>query len=136
MMKPANVKKITPVLCVQELEPCIEFWTERLGFQKTVEVPEGDKIGFAILQKGGVELMYQSYSSVEKDNSAMAAVVRMGPTFLYVEVEDLDAVLSAAQGTQIVMPVRDTFYGAREFGTKDPAGHYIIFAQQGAAPQQ
>lgn len=134
-MKPANIKKITPVLCVPELEPCIEFWTGRLGFQKTTEVPEGDKIGFVILEKNGVELMYQSYSSVEKDNSAMAAVVRMGPTFLYVEVDDLDAVLTATQGAQIVMAVRDTFYGAREFGTKDPAGHYIIFAQLGVAQQ-
>jgi uncharacterized glyoxalase superfamily protein PhnB len=34
------------------------------------------------------------------------------------------------------MPVRSTFYGAREFGIKDPAGHYVIFAQQGAAEQQ
>jgi hypothetical protein len=33
------------------------------------------------------------------------------------------------------MPVRTTFYHAREFGVKDPAGHYVIFAQQGAAAQ-
>jgi hypothetical protein len=31
-----------------------------------------------------------------------------------------------------VMPERTTFYNAKEFGVKDPAGHYFIFAQQGA----
>jgi len=44
--------------------------------------------------------------------------------------------LVAAKGAEIVMPMRSTFYGAREFGIKDPVGHYIIFAQQGVAQQQ
>jgi uncharacterized glyoxalase superfamily protein PhnB len=131
-MKPAQVKKVTAILFAQELEPSIMFWTEQLDFQKTIEVPDGDKIGFALLEKNGVELMYQSFSSVEKDNAATAAVARKGPTFLYVEVEDLDATLAATRGAEVVMPVRSTFYHAKEFGIKDPAGHYIIFAQQGA----
>ena len=135
-MKPAEVKKITPILFAQELEPCIKFWTERMGFQKTVEVPEGNKIGFVMLEKNGMELMYQSFASVEKENPATAAAARKGPTFLYVDVEDLDAALAATKGAEMVMPVRTTFYHAKEFGVQDPAGHYIIFAQQGAAPEK
>jgi hypothetical protein len=61
-----SVKKITPVLLVDEVEPCVRFWKERLGFEVAIEVPEGNKIGFVSLQKGRVELMYQSYASVEK----------------------------------------------------------------------
>jgi uncharacterized glyoxalase superfamily protein PhnB len=135
-MKPATVKKITPILFAREIEPCIEFWTERMGFQKTAEVPEDGRIGFVILEKDGLELMYQSFASVEKDNAATAEAVRKGPTFLYVDVDDLDAALAATQGVEMVMPVRSTFYGAKEFGIQDPVGHYIIFAQQGAAVRQ
>ncbi|MGZ4898851.1 MAG: VOC family protein [Candidatus Angelobacter sp.] len=135
-MKPTEVKKITPILFAAELEPCIKYWTDRLGFQKTIEVPEGDKIGFAILEKNGLELMYQSFASAEKDNAATGAAVRKGPSFLYVEVADLDAALEATKGAEVVMPVRTTFYHSREFGIKDPAGHYLIFAQQGAAPEK
>jgi len=139
-MKPAEVKaevkKVTPILFAQELEPCIQFWTGRLGFQKTVEVPEGNKIGFVMLEKNGLELMYQSFASAEKDNPATGAAARKGPTFLYVEVADLDAALAATKGAEITMPVRTTFYHAKEFGIKDPAGHYIIFAQQGAATEK
>jgi uncharacterized glyoxalase superfamily protein PhnB len=135
-MKSAEVKKITPILFAQELEPCIQFWTERLGFQKTVEVPEGEKIAFAILERNGLELMYQSFASVEKENAATGATARMGPSFLYIEVEDLNAALEAVKGAEIVMPVRTTFYGAKEFGVKDPAGHYFIFAQQSAAAEK
>ena len=129
------VRKITPVLFVPDIEPCVKFWTQQLGFQKTVEVPEGGKLGFVILVKAGVELMYQSYASVEKDVPAMAALARKGPTFLYIEVENLDALKSATRGSEVVIPERTTFYGAREIGIRDPAGHILTFAQFAAQPQ-
>ena len=134
-MKFAAIKKVTPIMFAREIEPCIQFWTERMGFQKTVEVPDGDKLGFAIVEKDGLELMYQSYASVEKDNPATAEAVKKGPTFLYVDVDDLGQALAAAGDAEVVMPVRSTFYGAKEFGIKEPVGHYVIFAQQGAAVQ-
>lgn len=134
-MKAITIKRITPILFAQEIEPCIQFWTERLGFKKTAEVPEGDKTGFAILEKDGLELMYQSYASVEKDNATTAELARKGPTFLYIDVDDLSRALAATKGAEIAMPERSTFYGSREFGIKDPVGHWIIFAQQGATQQ-
>jgi uncharacterized glyoxalase superfamily protein PhnB len=134
-MKP-EVKKITPILFAAKLEPCIQFWTEQIGFQKTVEVPEGNKIGFVLLEKNGLELMYQSFASVDKDNAATGVAVRKGSSFLYIEVADLDAALEATKGAEMVMQVRTTFYQSKEFGIKDPVGHYLIFAQQGAAPEK
>jgi uncharacterized glyoxalase superfamily protein PhnB len=131
----ASVKKITPVLFADEIEPCVTFWVERMGFMKTVEVPEGDKLAFAILNHGSVELMYQSYASAVKDVPALAAFTRQGPTFLYVEVENLDEIIAALAGVEIVLPMRTTFYGAKEIGVRDPAGHFVTFAQMGVAPQ-
>lgn len=106
-----TVKKMTPVLFAEEIEPCVQFWVERLAFVKTVEVPEGDKLGFAILQKGNLELMYQSYASARKD-------------------------VPALEGAEVVIPVRTTFYGAKEIGVKDPAGHIVTFAQFGTSAQK
>jgi uncharacterized glyoxalase superfamily protein PhnB len=130
-MKSPMVKKITPVLFVEEVEPCVKFWVERLGFTKTIEVPEGNKLGFVMMQKGNVELMYQSYLSADKDVPAISPIVRKGPTFLYVEVENLDEIFDAVKGSEVVMPERTTFYGSKEIGIKDPAGHFVTFAQMG-----
>ncbi|HTS49555.1 MAG TPA: VOC family protein [Bryobacteraceae bacterium] len=129
-----TVKKLTPVLFAKEIEPCVAFWVDRLGFEKTAEVPEGDKLAFAMLQKGGVELMYQSYASAEKDvrDARIAELVRKGPTFLFVEVDDLDATIAATKGTPVIVPKRTTFYGSIEIGVQDPAGHVVTFAQFGA----
>ena len=130
-----TVNKLTPVLFASEIEPCLRFWVERLGFEKTVEVPEGDRLGFAILQKGSVELMYQSYASAGKDVPAVAEACRKGPSFLYLEVEHLEPVIAALEGVDVIVPLRTTFYGSKEIGVKDPAGHIVVFAQPGAAPQ-
>ncbi len=125
-----NVKKITPVLLVNEIEPILPFWIDRLGFTKTIEVPDGNKLAFVAFQKGSVEVMYQTYTSVEKDAPpAMAAAARKGPTYLYLEVDNLDATLVAMKDVQKVMPERTAFYGMREFAVQDPAGHFITFAQ-------
>jgi uncharacterized glyoxalase superfamily protein PhnB len=129
-----TIRKITAVLFAEEIEPCLKFWVEQLGFEKTIEVPDGNKLAFAIVQKGGVELMYQTYASAEKDVSAVSPLLRKGPTFLYVEVDNLDQIISATKGAEVVIPVRTTFYGAKEIGIKDPAGHIITFAQLAVAP--
>jgi uncharacterized glyoxalase superfamily protein PhnB len=128
-----SVNKITAVLLVEEVEPCISFWVDRLGFQKTMEVPEGSKIAFVILQKGNIELMYQTFDSVKKDDPNFADIMRKGPTFLYVEVSNIDETIAALKGVPVVMPLRTTFYGAKEIGVKDPGNHIITFAQVAAA---
>jgi uncharacterized glyoxalase superfamily protein PhnB len=135
-IKSMNVKRITPVLLVKEIEPVIPFWVGRLGFTKTIEVPEGNKLGFVAFQKGAAEVMYQTYSSVEKDAPpSMSAEARKGPTYLYIEVDNFDAVLAAMKDVKVVMPVRTAFYGMKEFAVQDPAGHFITFAHPVAAPQ-
>lgn len=121
------MKKLTPVLVVDQVEPCAAFWTERLGFARTAEVPHEGETGFVILQKGGVELMYQSRASVAADLPALAE----GPyrTVLFLEVDDLDEVERAIDGVEIVQPRRTTFYGMAEIGVREPGGNVIVFAQ-------
>lgn len=65
----------------------------------------------------------------------MSAAARKGPTYLYIEVDNLDSVLSAMKDARNVMPERTTFYGMREFAVQDPGGHFITFAQPAAAAQ-
>ncbi|MGH9741788.1 MAG: VOC family protein [Candidatus Acidiferrum sp.] len=131
-----NVKRISPVLLVNEIESQLPFWIDRLGFAKTIEVPGGDKLAFVAFQKGSAEVMYQTYASVEADAPpVMAAAARKGPTYLYIEVDDLNAILVAMHDIPNVMPERTAFYGMREFTVQDPAGHFVTFAQPVAPPK-
>ena len=127
MPNPFQAKRITAVLLVQAIEPCLDFW-QRLGFEKTVEVPEGDKIGFAILVKDGTEIMYQTVASVTADLPALAKSP-LGGTYLFIEVSDLDAVIKSLGKAPVVFPRRKTFYGMDEIGVREPGGNAITFAQ-------
>ena len=110
-------------------------WVGRLGFTKAIEVPHGDKIGFVSLQKGHTEVMYQTYASVGEDMPLIAEAAGKGPTFLYIEVDNLDTLRAALKDLKIVQPERTAFYGMREVGFQDPGGHFITFAQPVAAAQ-
>ncbi|HEY0673706.1 MAG TPA: hypothetical protein VGD27_15615 [Longimicrobiales bacterium] len=123
----ATIKKLTPLLYVEEIEPVLPFW-EKVGFQKTVEVPHGEKLGFVILQNGAIEIMYQTRASVSEDIPPLGNSPMKG-SFLFIEVDDLDAIERALAGMTPVVPRRKTFYGADELIMREPAGNVVTFAQ-------
>jgi catechol 2,3-dioxygenase-like lactoylglutathione lyase family enzyme len=126
-----TIKKLTPILYVERIEPAIAFWTDRLGFERTAEVPHGEHLGFLILQKDGVEVMYQTRDSVLADAPAVAEGLSMKGSMLFFEVDDLDAVERALEGVEQVVPRRKTSYGADELFVREPAGNLVGFAQFG-----
>jgi hypothetical protein len=95
------LRKSTPVLIVERIEPVLEFW-QRVGVMKVMDVPEGEggaaRLGFAILAGAGIRELEQ----------------RM-------------------QGERLLMPYRETFYGAKELAYDDRAGNVVIFAEMPAA---
>ncbi len=122
------INKSTPILHVRAVEPGLRFWTERFGFKTTIQVPEGDHIGFAAIDNGTVELMYQTYEGMKGDGP-LAQAVEQGPSFIFMEVSDIYAINDALQQTEIVQDIHETFYGAKEIVAKEPGGHYVIFSQ-------
>jgi hypothetical protein len=123
------MKKLTPVILVEAIEPYLPFWTDRLGFQVSMTVPEGDKLGFAILVNGPVELMYQSRASVASDVPALAVEPFGSRTHLFIEVESLEDLLPRVEGAPQVFPPRKTFYGSNEIGIRAPCGTTVVLAE-------
>ena len=123
-------KRLTPVLVVDAIEPVLPFWSA-LGFTRVTEVPEGDRLGFVILQRDDVEVMYQTFKSVEKDEPRSLKGKRaIGAAALFIAVDRLDDVAKLVpQGTDIIEHRRETFYGSTEMIVRDAAGNVITFAE-------
>ena len=119
--------KLTPILLVDAIEPCLPFWVDRLGFRKTVEVPDGDRLAFVILQNAGVEIMYHTRAAVSKDIPALADGEIPSSTILYIEVPNMAEILKCLEGIQPLVPLRETWYGAAEIFVREPAGNVIAF---------
>ena len=129
-----SVRKMTPVLIVDRIEPSIALWVDRLGFEKTIEVPEGDHLGFAAFASEGIEVMYQTRESVETEVRTAGLPRELLPAAgsratLFCEVADLKAIREKLRGFEVLLSYRKTAYGAEELWMREPGGHIVGFAE-------
>lgn len=120
------MQSLTPILIVDAIEPCLDFWM-RLGFQVTIQVPDGNVLGFVILNNGPVEVMYQTRASVAKDVPSMAGFA--SSSILYIHVTNIDEIIAAVAGAPVLVPKRTTFYGATEYSVREPGGSAVSFSE-------
>lgn len=107
-MKP---QKITTLLVVEAIEPCLPTW-EALGYTIAVRVPETGPLGFVILKSKLGELMLQTKRSLAED---LPDVATRRPTYLlYADVASLTEAKKALRSATVLVPRRKTFYGATE----------------------
>jgi len=129
----ATMKSLAPVLIVESVQPCLDFWT-RLGFATENEVPGEDGLVFASVRKDGVEIMYQSRASVLAADPSQAGDVEGHGIALFITlgaVAELDAVEAAVRGAPVVKPRHETFYGTTEVYVREPGGNVVGFAAHG-----
>ena len=134
-MPPARTPRLTqltPVLVVDAVEPCAAFWVERFGFALENQVPGPDgKLIFASVKRDGVEVMYQTKTSVLADDPKAAKDLEGHSVALFIQVESLDAVEAAVRGAPLVKARHKTFYGSEEIYVREPGGNTVGFAQFG-----
>lgn len=132
--------KLSPVLIVDAVEPCLAFWTERLGFRQANAVPGADgRLVFASAECDAVEVMYQTRASVldaepETTRAARARDLAGHAAALFLEVDDLDAVERALAGAPVVKARHETFYGTAELYVREPGGTTVGFSMRLPGP--
>ena len=127
---PPKLNHLTPVLVVDEVEPCVDFWVNRFGFIAENKVPGPDgKLIFASIKIDNIEIMYQTRASVIAETPAAAAELSGHSVTLFIAVDDLDAVEQAVAGAPVVKPRHKTFYGSTELYVREPGGNAVGFAQ-------
>jgi hypothetical protein len=106
-----NLKKLTTLLVVDAIEPCLAPW-QALGYRVVTRVPETGTADFAILASAAGELMLQTRASLQDD---LPAVATSRPSFLlYADVASLTEAKAALEGARVLVSQRQTFYGATE----------------------
>jgi hypothetical protein len=106
-----KISKLTTLLVVDAIEPCLAAW-QALGYAVVMRVPDSGTLGFAILASAAGELMLQTRASLEED---LPAVATRRPSFLlYADVPSLDEAKAALGDATVLVPHRETFYGATE----------------------
>jgi lactoylglutathione lyase len=124
------LKKLTPNFMVEDVRKTIEFYQEVLGFSVITTVDNEDEIGFAIMQREQVEIMFQSRKSLSENVPALSGSPIGASQTLYIEVSDIETLYEALRDkVDIVVDMHSTFYGTREFYFKDINGYILSFSE-------
>ncbi len=126
-----QIAKLTPNLVVRNVEASLKFYSELLGLEKGITVPDESPYVFASVSNGPVEIFFNDQKTVAAEHPKLAANIGASLT-LYMEVDSLQNVLDRVQkaGAKISMPVTEQFYGMREFAFEDSDGYTITIAQK------
>lgn len=126
-----KLETITPNLMVDNVLATINYYHGVLGFKKINSVPEeGEELDWALMKKDDVEIMFQSEESLKKDIPEMRHEKPGGGCTLFIKMKEVQPFYERLYGdVDIVVEIKDTFYGMREFTIRDINGYYLTFAE-------
>jgi len=128
---------VTPNLIVTDIDRSTAFYRDVLGFSVVTTVPEQPPFVFVWLQRGGVNVFLNARHAAAEELPTIASRPVGGTNGLFVVVEadtttaGVDALFAAVSArAPVLMPLKDQFYGMREFAIEDPDGYLLTFAQR------
>lgn len=123
-----KVKRATAVLFVDRVEATRDFF-ERAGFAVSVEIPDGEAVGFAMLERDGVSLMVETRDNGHEPQALREITLKSRHSAVFVEVDDLEAVIALLAGAKVRVQRHQTFYNSDELTYEEPGGNLVTFAQ-------
>ena len=124
------LKKLTPNFMVEDVRKTIAFYQGVLGFEVVTTVEDEVEIGFAIMRRDQIELMFQSRKSLSENVPALTGSSIGASQTLYIEVTGIDQLYEQLQDkVEVVVEMHSTFYGTREFYFKDINGYILSFSE-------
>lgn len=125
------LEKVTINIMVKNVAETINFYHEKLGFEKVLSVPEsGDNLNFAIVQKDNVSLMFQEQNNLLSEYPTLQGE-DIKPMFtLFINVSDASKLYNDLKDkVGIAADLHKTFYGKNEFAIFDNNGNVLTLAE-------
>jgi PhnB protein len=123
---PNRYRRITPAIVVHGASKALEFYAEIFGARERSRFPgPNGTILHSEVEIGDSVLIVEDAAPVMGTQAPPAGGLEGTPTFLYIYVEDVDAVIKRAVelGATLKRPAQDQFYGDRDGFIVDPFGH-------------
>jgi glyoxalase/bleomycin resistance protein/dioxygenase superfamily protein len=122
------VKSATPVSFVDRVEPTRDFF-RKAGFEVLFDIPDGDRLGFAGLAKDGVQVMVETRGNPNECAALQALTKESRRAVVFIEVDDLDAVVVLMKGAKVLVERHQTFHKSDEISYEEPGGNVVTFAR-------
>ncbi|WP_327858690.1 VOC family protein [Acinetobacter guillouiae] len=137
-----KICKISPNFEVTDIKKTTVFYTENLGFNLIMAVPESQdgidqtflenkEYVYALVQRDNVEFMFQR-SDTFKNDVVFSKGLAIGATVsFYMEIEGINEFYLALKHKNLQLTeLKTTWYGMQEFYLKDLNGYILGFAEK------
>ena len=122
-MKNPRLGSAIPILDVRHIEEALSFYVDRLGFAVDFRY-EKDPSSYAGVRRDDVRLHMHRQPQQHFENG------ESGRLRFRIPVDDPDALFAEFRAMGVLeddIEVRDTEWGTREFGFRDPDGNGLVF---------
>lgn len=123
-------ESVTTNIMVKNVKETLEFYENKLGFQKVLSVPEdGEVFDFAILNKDNISIMLQEQENLISEYPTLKTN-NIIPTFtLFITVQDVIKLYEELKDkVEIAKELHKTFYGKDEFAIFDNNGNILTIS--------
>jgi lactoylglutathione lyase len=133
-------KKLTTNMMVENVDQTIDFYSDVLGFEFVMGVPEnsqdtvfkrqeGQALDFAMVHCGNVEMMLQAKTSMFDEIPGFSNTNIGASLTFYIEVDNVSELYERLRDkVEIIREMQTTFYGMCEFYIRDCNGYILTFA--------
>lgn len=123
---------VTPNLITRDIPRALSFYRDVLGFGVVTTVPEETPHVFVWLQRDDVNIFLNDADTVQKENpTATGLVVGASGVAIFVHADGVAEYWEQVrERAAVVMPLKDQWYGMREFSIADPDGYVLTFAER------
>jgi ankyrin repeat protein/catechol 2,3-dioxygenase-like lactoylglutathione lyase family enzyme len=131
-----SVKKSVAMIMVPDVARALEWYTS-IGFREIARYGDDGYVNFGMVSFGEAELMLNMHGSAGvHDASLWFYTDRIDDLYLLLKSRRLEAAHSQLtgqpgdnEGIVFEQDIEDMFYGARQFGIRDPNGYILYFIQ-------
>ena len=123
---PDSYRRVMPCLTIQGAAKALEFYAAVFGATERMRTPgPGGSIVHAEIVIGDSVVIIADENPYEGTTAPPAGGLAGSPAFLFIYVDDVDAVMARAAelGATVQRPAQDQFYGDRDGYIIDPFGH-------------
>ncbi len=121
--KPASVYELVPLLFVDDIQLCVAFYVDKLGFTLQQRWDPDGKLSWCRLRRDKSAVMLQQ--ATEEDGPASERGRGIG---FYFNCDDVEAMYAEVTSRGLMVnPLKVTYYGEKQLSLRDPGGYSLIF---------
>jgi uncharacterized glyoxalase superfamily protein PhnB len=123
-MNSPQIHSTVPVINTDDIKKSLAYYIKILGFSPDFEF--GDPVVYAGVKSGNAEL----YFSHDPDYANIIREKKINPE-IFIWLSNADSLFKehTANGAEIIEPISDRPWGARQYVIKDINGYHLKFAQ-------